>query len=275
MRRATLLVAVSVAWSSLVGAAGFPEVKGWQPVGEVASYGADSLWELVDGAADQFLAYGFQQLQARELESGGVRVTVNVYEMGSALDAFGVFHAEAAGSSELPIAAGAVVSPPYQCLLVKDRYYVKVEASQGEISAGMGEALVGAIVAALPGADGPPEAVRLLPKGAVEGGSLGYTRERFLGLAELPPCVHGALTGAGKGAQVFVAVPRQGQSADGVWRALAARWKQVEHPGRPIMVRTLPSGGVAGVIRTEAGILGVAGVEEQDELLQRLEALVR
>ena len=276
MRKATVVTLLALALAALAGAAGFPEVAGWKPLGEVATYGPDNLWEYVDGAADLFLAFGFQGLEVRELESGGVRVMVSVYDMGGALDAFGVFTTEAAGGSRLPaIGAGAMVSPPYQCLLAKDRFYVKVEASQGEISAGMGEALVATLARALPGADGPPDAVKLLPQDAIVAGSVRYTRQGFLGLAELPACVHASLAGAAKEAQVFVVVPRPGQTVDGIWKALAGKWEAVDHPGRPVLARTVPYKGLVAVIRGQTAIVGVVGPASRDELVTRLESLAR
>lgn len=273
MRLTAILVVAAVGWCSLAGAAGLPELQGWQRAGEVSTFGPDSLWEYINGAADLFLSYGFRQLDVGELESGGVRVTVGVYDMGTPLDAFGVFRTEAAGGTELPVAAGAMVSPPYQCLLAKDRYYVKVEAAEGEITAELGKALVTALARALPGADGRPEAVQLLPHDGIVPGSVGYTRKGFLGLSELPPCVHAELAGAGDGAQVFVVVPHQGQSAEGAWRALGGRWKRVESAQHPTLVRTVPYRGFVGVVKGERGILGVAGFASQEELLRRLEGL--
>jgi hypothetical protein len=255
-------------------AAGFPEVAGWKPVGETASYGRENLWQYIDGAADLFLAYGFRQLDARELESGEVRATVHVYDMGSPLGAFGVFAKEAAGGEIQPgIGAGWTVFPPEQCLLAKDRYYVKIETTRGQLSAASGESLARAVAAALPGADGLPEAMRLLPPDAAVAGSARYTMKGFLGLSEMPGCIHAPLAGGPSGAEVFLLVPREGETLDGLWRTLASKWSPVERQGPPVLVRQVPYHGTVGVIRSERSILGLAGIESRDELLRRLSVL--
>ncbi len=272
MRTATALLAV-LTTAAAAAAFGFPQPPGWKPVGEAASFGPDNLWEQVDGAADLFLAYGFRQLQVQEMESGGVRVAVNVYELGSPLDAFGVLTVEGGSEPILPVAAGAVVSPPYQCLLAKDRFYVKVETTAGELSAGLGEALVAGLAAALSGHDGPPAELALLPAGRIVPGSVRYARQGFLGLSELSSCLHAKLTGSE--AQVFVVVPGDKLSVDGIWQALAAKWVAVEHPGRPILARKVPYHGLVGVIRSSSGILGVTDAASKEELATTLEGLAR
>ena len=52
-----MLLLMSVIGSN---ATDFPDIKGWQPQGEVLRYNSENLYEYINGAADQFIAYGFQ-----------------------------------------------------------------------------------------------------------------------------------------------------------------------------------------------------------------------
>jgi hypothetical protein len=164
-----------------------------------------------------------------------------------------------------------VVSPPYQCLLLKDRYYVKVEAYEGDIDQATGESLVAAIADALPGEAGlPPEFTALPAAGMVEG-SAQYTREALYGLAELNESVHGTYTDdGGSEYQAFVLLQTDKMTADDVWQQLASRWQEINLDGEPVLFREVPYSGLVGVIRSNGEIIGVADSTDEEQLLNRL-----
>ncbi|MEJ2628983.1 MAG: hypothetical protein P8078_10545, partial [bacterium] len=72
----------------------FPSLPGWQQVGEVKMYHSDNLWEYINGAADHFISYGFEELTYGDISKDELTVTVNVYDMGSVLNAFGIYTSE-------------------------------------------------------------------------------------------------------------------------------------------------------------------------------------
>jgi hypothetical protein len=73
----------------------FPEVPGWTCTPDSTVYTASNLWDLIDGAADLFLEYRFEDLHlARYVGPGGVEVRVEIYRHGTANDAFGMYAAE-------------------------------------------------------------------------------------------------------------------------------------------------------------------------------------
>lgn len=256
-------------------AALFPEVAGWKPLGEVSSYGPDSLWQYIDGAAELFLAFGFRNLEVREMEAGEVRITVSIYDMGSRLSAFGVFATEAgAGDIRPGVGAGWALVAPEQCLLAKDRFYVKIDATLGRLSSDAAATLAQALAAGIPGADGPPPEIDSLPPGTAHPSTARYTMKGFLGLSEMPAVVHAPLAGGPENALVFVLVPGDGEKLETLWGKLAARWSAVERKGRPVLTREIPYRGTIGVIRAENRIMGLAGLGSPDELLKRLDSLL-
>ena len=101
---------------------GFPEVEGWSVASEVHSYTADNLWEYINGAAELFVEYDVQTCYTGDLASGGLVVTVDYYDMGTPLNAFGVYVRERPDPGiEIVGATEALISPPYQALLLKGR----------------------------------------------------------------------------------------------------------------------------------------------------------
>lgn len=257
-------------------AADFPEIDGWKIASRVKSCTPQTLWEYINGAAEQFLNYGFQELRYCDLESKeyeGVIVTVHLYDMGNPLNAFGMYDLERPeGAETMPVGAEAFLSPPYQALLLKGAFYVKVDAYEGEITEDVGKNLVEAISRALPGSDEYPAALKLLPEEARVRGSEGYARSGYLGLTELNNCVYASYEGKdGTGFPVFVMIG----DAEKDWDVLAGKWKVIERKGMAILFRQVPYRGFVGVIRTEEGIIGVAEAESEREMIRRLEALSR
>ena len=101
----------------------FPEIEGWGSPTAVNSYDASSLWEFINGAAETFMQYGFQGLETAEFSRDGTILAVSIYDMGSALNAYGIYRSERPDEVEpLAIGAQAIVSPPYQALMAKDRF---------------------------------------------------------------------------------------------------------------------------------------------------------
>jgi hypothetical protein len=250
---------------------GFPEIAGWTQAGEVLSYDADNLWEYINGAAELFVSYDVQTCQTTDLTAEGLGVTVDLYDMGTPLNAFGVFEREASGETvETPGAAAAMVSPPYQALLLKGSTYAKVNVFEGELDLETGEALLTALADALPGQGSLPPELGLLPAEGKVQGTESYQAEAFLGLVELTDCVFAEYGGEGEEPwQGFVVLP---ESASAVWGTLAGEWNSVESGGSEILFREVPYRGFVGVLRTDEGMFGVSGAEDQAALLARLEA---
>jgi hypothetical protein len=275
IKRAGFGILVALMLSCQPASEGFVKIDGWVPQSEPATYTSDTLWEAINGAADTFLAYGFEIMTTQQFSAEDVTVTVNVYDMGSPLNAFGIYRTEA--PADLPVVdAGteAVVSPPYQCLLLKDRYYVKIEAYEGDIDDGAGRSLVKGIAQSLSGSSDLPPALAALPVEGMVPGSARYTKEGLLGLSELNDTVHASyLDDAGDRYQALVVLPAADGSLVTVWTALAERWQEIDHHGRPVLYREIPYEGFIGVMHGAEGLLGVAGVETKELLLERLDRL--
>ena len=272
IRRVFQVAVLAVLLSCQAAPQAFLTIAGWSPEGEPSTYDAAGLWELINGAADVFLSYGFETVTVQKFSAGNVTASIAVYDMGRPLNAFGIYRTEApADETALPVGTEAVVSPPYQCLLLKDRYYVKVEAYEGDIDQATGESLVAAIADALPGEDGLPPEFAALSADRIVAGSVQYTREALYGLAELNESVHAAYTDdAGSEYQAFVLLQTGEVTADDTWQKLASRWQEIDLGGEPVLFREIPYSGLVGVIRSNGGIIGVANAVDEEQLIARL-----
>jgi hypothetical protein len=273
--RSTCIIGIALILGCQPASEALYEIEGWAPTSEVSRYGPDELWEIINGAADAFLGYGFELLTVQDYAAGDISVSVQRYDMGSSLNAFGIYRTEAPIEEEaLPIGTQAVVSPPYQALLLKDRYYLKVEALEGALDRATGAALLEKIADKLPGTEELPPALAALPRAGMVSGSERYAKQNLLGLAELDNAIHAAyLDESGRRYTAFVVPAVAGTPMDETWAILEADWQPIEHGGRRVLYREVPYSGLIGAQRADVGLLGVSNCEDIDQLLQRLDDL--
>jgi hypothetical protein len=158
-------------------------VGGWMLKEEPRTYGPDDLYEYINGNADLFVSYGFLRVAVgdyvfRDASEGWV--TVDVYDMGAPLHAFGIYRAERAEGVE-PLAVGAEgYSSAGLLAFWQGRYYVKVLMIDGD-AAGAARALAEKTAAGICEKAGmPAELARLAADGRVPG-SERYVKTSALG----------------------------------------------------------------------------------------------
>jgi hypothetical protein len=79
--------------SSTDSAGLFPNIANWKR-GEIKSYTPENLYTPIDGAADLFLRYNFEEMKATEYTCDSNYISVEVYRHKTPLDAFGVYSQE-------------------------------------------------------------------------------------------------------------------------------------------------------------------------------------
>jgi hypothetical protein len=73
-----------------------PRLDGWSPTEAARSFFPDDLFEYINGAAESYLSYDFQELVAADFGRTGTdaTLTLEIYDMGTPVNAFGIFGAE-------------------------------------------------------------------------------------------------------------------------------------------------------------------------------------
>jgi hypothetical protein len=73
----------------------FPEVTGWKQSGEIQTFVPKTLFEYINGAADLYLSYDFEELKVAEyVNEKKASVIVDVYRHASPTHAFGIYSQE-------------------------------------------------------------------------------------------------------------------------------------------------------------------------------------
>jgi hypothetical protein len=73
-----------------------PAIDGWTATEKPRSFFPDTLYEYIDGAAESYIGYDFKELAVAEFVPSGTTasLTLEIYDMGSGLNAFGIYSAE-------------------------------------------------------------------------------------------------------------------------------------------------------------------------------------
>jgi len=119
------------------------ELSDWRIVSEPRFFEPDNLFEYIDGAADQYLLYGFRKVITTDYAVGADSSSVNleVYCMESPIHAFGIYAAERY-PEEQPVAIGVQGYLGANVLnFYKGPYYVKMTsfASSKDLSVSLAQ----------------------------------------------------------------------------------------------------------------------------------------
>jgi hypothetical protein len=107
----------------------FPEIIGWKQSGEIQTFIPKTLYEYINGAADLYLAYDFQELKVAEyLNDKKASVTLEIYRHHSPTDAFGIYSQERLPDANyLNIGAQGYIDKNILNLLLGN-YYIKINS---------------------------------------------------------------------------------------------------------------------------------------------------
>jgi hypothetical protein len=239
------------------------KVGSWEASGKDAVYDRKTLYDYMDGGAEVTLAFDFRQVFARKYAGpGGKEISLDVYDMGSSAEAYGIFSCD----REDPDAGiGQDSTYGFGLLRIRQGRYFMVVMSPDE-----GKDIDAAVLelgkAALPhlGPPGPnPPLVDILPPGGLKTGRTSYfhseinlnnrffvASENILGLGKSTECVF-AEYGAGnesKGRLLIVAYPGRNDA---------------EKARRSFLEAYLPEGRATGAARTESGTWTLARTHDR------------
>ncbi len=149
------------------------EVNGWQWHGKCDTYDSQSIFDYIDGIGEIYRAYNMRRVWACRYEKAdSPTLTLDIFDMGTAEDAFGIFSFERDGED-----AGIGQGSDYAGGMLrfwKDRYFVVITAQEESNEVRNAILQLGRQLAAgIPRTGKPPELLQFLP-------AEGLQRERIL-----------------------------------------------------------------------------------------------
>ena len=105
----------------------FPEMSGWGQPEKPQIYSPDTLFEYIDGAADLYLSYEFEELGVAEYRGAQkAAVTVEIYRHSTPTQAFGIYSQERLASAKLLEIGAQGYQEPTVLNFTTGSYYVKI-----------------------------------------------------------------------------------------------------------------------------------------------------
>jgi len=110
-----------------------PRLADWKPAEEARAYDPASLFEYIDGAAEAYISYDFKELVVGNYLHGASKatMTVEIYDMGTSLDAFGIYSAERSPESRFLAVGVQGYLEEGSLNFLAGRYYVKLLGYEG------------------------------------------------------------------------------------------------------------------------------------------------
>ncbi len=189
--------------------------EGWRSDGTVDTYTRDTLYERIDGEAELYMPYGFSVATFTTYRNGDNSVEAAVYEMGSLLDAFGVFSNYRYADEPVPPFGSDGNYSDRQLMFYQDKYFVRLNSS-GEWDTRQ-ETLLAcgkAIADRLPQPAKQPAELDMFRFDAVEPRTEIYHAESVLGYAFFPKGFVANATVDDESARVFLIMADTEQGAD-------------------------------------------------------------
>jgi hypothetical protein len=231
-----------LAWSGLAAATAppaaaslMPDVPGWKKAGQADVYQPANLYEYINGAAELYLNFGFEELAVQNYENGKkMEITVEVYRHRDATHAFGIYSQEKPPQGPFQAVGAQGYGDALSFHFTGGPYYVKMSfLGKSPDSAVALKALAGAVASRIP----PPVALPALlkafpPKGRVPE-SEKFTATNFLGQSFLHSAFAADYTVGGQVRQVFLLEGKDAADA----RAMVDKWAALAKA-------KVPSGGI-------------------------------
>ena len=181
------LIAAVLTPSRVSGAAGksspFPEIQGWKQSGEILTFSPRKLYDYINGAADLYLKYDFQELKVAEYQNEKkASVTIEVYRHKTPTHAFGIYSQERFGNANYLDIGAQGYSEKGVLNFVAGNYYVKMNIMDSE--AGDEEVLLTLakkVVENLGGKGSLPSILSSFPEEGKKKNSEKFISQNFLG----------------------------------------------------------------------------------------------
>lgn len=159
-----------------------PELSGYKKHTDYPVFTPDNLWDFINGAADTYLAYGFQDLHVAEYKKGKNVIKLEVYRHQNNTLAFGIYSTERSPSFRFLNIGGQGYSADGAINFFKGNYYVKIRTySKNEKTLQASESLALQVANMLKGDAGLPSELSQFPAEGKKVNEETYINESVLG----------------------------------------------------------------------------------------------
>jgi hypothetical protein len=268
-----ILFSLTRGWSVNPGAGekGFPVIDGWDMKVSPDVYTPDNLWDLINGAAESYISYDFQDLHLADYQDpGGKLVHAEVYRHSSPDNAFGIYSSERSPDYRF-IEVGAQGYLEEGILnFVSGTYYIKLYSTNSDVQEGLLEISRG-ISKHLGQENRMPRLLDHFPPQGRMPNTEQYVRENFIGFSFL----HSAFTAEySEGYRLFIILGTDRQEILEMARSYLKFARQEIDPERvsSFTIADRYNGNVPVVLKGSY-MVGIINGADQQEAIMNLELL--
>ena len=187
--------------------------KGWRLAEGPRVFTKTNLFNHINGQAELFFKYGFQRCTFAvygDRSTPDSQIDLDIYEMGSVLQAFGVFSRFREEDRPMDIGLDSYLDD-HSALFYQGKYYVALYAT--ESNPDVLKQLAREVSKNLSDPSPQPREISFFPKESLKPGSIQYVSEGFLGHQFLPSGFQGTYVNGDKEFQLFLAVFKNPEEA--------------------------------------------------------------
>jgi hypothetical protein len=160
----------------------FPDLSGYKRVTDYPVYKPDNLYDFINGAADTYLSYGFENLNIAEYQKGKNTIKLEIYKHKDNTRAFGIYSSERSSSFRFLNIGAQGYKIDGSLNFFKGRYYVKIRTnSKSEKVLQQLETLALKVSDMLPGEPAMPKILSEFPEKGKKLNEETYINESVLG----------------------------------------------------------------------------------------------
>jgi len=198
-----------------------PAVDGWTLSAKTETYNRDNLFDIINGAADIFLACNFVEMTAADYTKNGTgkTITVQMYRHATPDDAFAIYSAERSpGPTFLKIGAEGYREDGLVYFLAGSMYVKITTPDNNPAFTDTMEKIARALAAKIDPASALPAMLAVFPQQDKKPQSETYITSSFLGHKFMFPAWRATYSKGGKEYHLFVI---DGKTKDGIQKLLA------------------------------------------------------
>ena len=160
----------------------FPDLKGYKIINDYPVYKADNLWDFIDGAAEVYLSYSFENLNVAEYKKGRNVLKLEIYRHKDNIQAFGIYSSERSPSFLFNNIGAQGYKTDGSLNFFKGKFYVKMRTfSKSEKALLALETLARNVADMLQGETAMPKALMEFPENGKKKNEETFIRESVLG----------------------------------------------------------------------------------------------
>jgi hypothetical protein len=103
-----------------------PDLPGYKKVTNYPVYTADNLWDFINGAADTYLSYGFEDVHVAEYKKGKNVIKLEIYKHKDDVQTFGIYSSERSPSFRFLNIGAQGYKADGSLNFFKGNYYIKI-----------------------------------------------------------------------------------------------------------------------------------------------------